>query len=117
MLSTYLLPWNVSENIGLNNLIPASHFAATFSFTYKTEGSLIVLALARQLRALKKEVDALELMRRVQNDVVKNYISADVRQTPQVSFFQHRPVYFRARQVKLFVFGVFYRLLYFPGWL
>jgi hypothetical protein len=60
------------------------------------------LALGRQLRALRQEVDVFELMRRVQNDVLKNYIT-DVRQTPQVSIFPHRPALFCARQVNLFM--------------
>jgi hypothetical protein len=66
--------------------------------TYTSEGSFIVLALARQLRALERDVDVFELMRRVQNDVLKNYIT-NFRQTPQDSIFQHRPAFFCARQV------------------
>jgi len=59
-----------------------------------------LLALVRQLRALNKEVDVVELMRRVQNDVIKKY-NTDVRQTPQVSIFPHRPTFFCPKQVIL----------------
>jgi len=66
------------------------------SCTLATEGSIIVLALVRQLRVLNKEVDVLELMRRVQNDVIKQ-CDNDVRQTPQVSIFPHKTTLFCAR--------------------
>jgi hypothetical protein len=66
------------------------------SCTFTAEGSLIVLALVRQLRALKEEIDVLELMRRVQNDVIKQ-CDNDVRQTPQVSIFPHKTTLFCAR--------------------
>jgi hypothetical protein len=72
------------------------------SCTLTTEGSLIVLALVRQLRALNQEVDVVELMRRVQNDVIKQ-CNNDVRQTSQVSIFPHSPSLFSARSVNLFI--------------
>ena len=76
-----------------------SYFAATMSCTSTTNGSFIVEALVRQLRALNKEVGVVELTRRVQNDVLKNH-NDNFRQTPQVSIFEHRPTLFCARQVK-----------------
>jgi hypothetical protein len=79
------------------------------SCTYTTEGSFIVLAMIRQLRSLKEEIDILELFRRVQNDVLKNYITEN-RQTPQVSIFPFRPTLFCARQ-EFFMIGVLILLL------
>jgi len=71
------------------------------SCTSATNGSFIVEAMVRQLRALKKEVDVYELMRRVQNEVLKKH-NDDFRQTPQVSVFPHKPTLFCARQVNIF---------------
>jgi len=68
------------------------------SCTYTTEGSFILLALIRKLRALEQDVDVVELMRRVQEDMHNTY-NGDSRQTPQVSVFPHRPTFFCARQV------------------
>jgi hypothetical protein len=75
------------------------------SCTLTTKGSIIVLALDNQLRALNEEVDIVELMRRVQNDVIKQ-CNNDVRQTPQVSIFPHNPTLFCARSVNLIMIGV-----------
>ena len=68
------------------------------SCTSATNGSFLVEAMVRQLRVLKKEVDVVELTRRVQNDVLKTH-NDNFRQTPQVSIFEHRPTLFCARQV------------------
>jgi hypothetical protein len=75
------------------------------SCTSATNGSFIVEAMVRQLRALKKEVDVLELTRRVQNEVLKKH-NDDFRQTPQVSVFPHNPTLFCARSVNLIMIGV-----------
>jgi hypothetical protein len=75
------------------------------SCTSATNGSFVVEALVRQLRALNKEVDVVELMRRVQNDVLKKD-NDNFKQTPQVSIFPHRPTLFCARLVNLFLIGV-----------